>query len=113
MAYAVVNQTKMSQLLDDIKQQQVNHDERLSISHDTLTKQVYDLTSIVAVRADLGGHLKYSRRWSGVRAGVLLGAQGAVRRGGTEEGCESKREQGRSQSHSGPMSCLVRTEGVS
>ena len=32
------------------------------------------------VRADLGGHLKYSRRWSGVRAGVLLGAQGAVRR---------------------------------
>ena len=34
-----------------------------------------------SVRADLGGHLKYSRRWSGVRAGVLLGAQGAVRRG--------------------------------
>ena len=33
------------------------------------------------VRADLGGHLKYSRRWSGVRAWVLLGAQGAVRRG--------------------------------
>ena len=33
------------------------------------------------VRADLGGHLKYSRRWSGVRAGVLLGAQGAVHRG--------------------------------
>ena len=33
------------------------------------------------VRADLGGHLKYSRRWSGVRAGVLLGAQGAVCRG--------------------------------
>jgi len=33
------------------------------------------------VRADLGGHLKYSRRWSGVRAGVLLGAQGAIRRG--------------------------------
>ena len=33
------------------------------------------------VRADLGGHLKYSRHWSGVRAGVLLGAQGAVRRG--------------------------------
>jgi len=35
----------------------------------------------VRVRADLGGHLKYSRRWSGVRAGVLLGAQGAVHRG--------------------------------
>jgi len=35
----------------------------------------------IAVRADLGGHLKYSRRWSGVRAGVLLGAQGAVHRG--------------------------------
>jgi len=35
----------------------------------------------LSVRADLGGHLKYSRRWSGVRAGVLLGAQGAVRRG--------------------------------
>ena len=33
------------------------------------------------VRADLGGHLKYSQRWSGVCAGVLLGAQGAVRRG--------------------------------
>ena len=36
---------------------------------------------VEGVRADLGGHLKYSRRWSGVRAGVLLGAQGAVRRG--------------------------------
>jgi len=35
----------------------------------------------LSVRADLGGHLKYSQRWSGVRAGVLLGAQGAVRRG--------------------------------
>jgi len=35
----------------------------------------------VNVRADLGGHLKYSQRWSGVRAGVLLGAQGTVRRG--------------------------------
>jgi len=34
-----------------------------------------------SVRADLGGHLKYSQRWSGVRAGVLLGAQGAVHRG--------------------------------
>ena len=33
------------------------------------------------VRADLGGHLKYSQRWSGVCAGVLLEAQGAVRRG--------------------------------
>ena len=33
------------------------------------------------VRVDLGGHLKYSRRWSGVRAGVPLGAQGTVRRG--------------------------------
>ena len=33
------------------------------------------------VRADLSGHLKYSQRWSGVRAGVLLGAQDAVRRG--------------------------------
>jgi len=31
-----------------------------------------------SVRADLSGHLKYSRRWSGVRAGVLQGAQGAV-----------------------------------
>jgi len=38
------------------------------------------------VRADLGGHLKYSRRWSGVRAGVLLGAQGAVRRGESRGG---------------------------
>ena len=40
-----------------------------------------DESSRQAVRADLGGHLKYSQRWSGVRAGVLLGAQGAVRRG--------------------------------
>jgi len=38
------------------------------------------------VRADLGGHLKYSQRWSGVRAGVLLGAQGAVRRGESRGG---------------------------
>jgi len=38
------------------------------------------------VRADLGGHLKYSRRWSGVRAGVLLGAQGAVCRGESRGG---------------------------
>ena len=38
------------------------------------------------VRADLGGHLKYSRRWSGVRAGVLLGALGAVRRGESRGG---------------------------
>jgi len=30
------------------------------------------------VRADLGSHLKYSRCWSGVRAGVLLGAQGVM-----------------------------------
>ena len=52
MAYAVVNQTKMSQLLEDIKQQ-ANHDERLSISHDTLTKQVYNLTSIVATNHTL------------------------------------------------------------
>ena len=35
----------------------------------------------LTVRADLGGHLKYSQRWSGVRAGVLLRARGAVRRG--------------------------------
>ena len=35
------------------------------------------------VRADLSGHLKYSRRWSGVCAGVLLGAQYAE--GRTEE----------------------------
>jgi len=40
----------------------------------------------VCVRADLGGHLKYSRRWSGVCAGVLLGAQGAVRRGESRGG---------------------------
>jgi len=42
--------------------------------------------SPLVVRADLGGHLKYSRRWSGVRAGVLLGAQGAVRRGESRGG---------------------------
>ena len=40
----------------------------------------------LSVRADLGGHLRYSRRWSGVRAGVLLGAQGAVRRGESRGG---------------------------
>ena len=39
-----------------------------------------------SVRADLGGHLKYSQRWSGVHAGVLLGAQGAVRRGESRGG---------------------------
>jgi len=38
------------------------------------------------VRADLSGHLKYSQRWSGVRAGVLLGAQGAVHRGESRGG---------------------------
>ena len=32
----------------------------------------------VGVRANLGGHLKYSQRWSGVHAGVLLGALGTV-----------------------------------
>ena len=41
---------------------------------------------VLGVRADLGGHLKYSQRWSGVRAGVLLGAQGAVRRGESRGG---------------------------
>ena len=40
----------------------------------------------MSVRADLGGHLKYSQHWSGVRAGVLLGAQGAVRRGESRGG---------------------------
>jgi len=40
----------------------------------------------ICVRADLGGHLKYSRRWSGVCAGVLLGAQGAVHRGESRGG---------------------------
>jgi len=43
-------------------------------------------TAPISVRADLGGHLKYSQRWSGVRAGVLLGAQGAVRRGESRGG---------------------------
>ena len=66
-----------------------------------------------SVRANLGGHLKYSQRWSGVRAGVLLGALGAVCRVRDEDGCESKREQGRSWGQSGPVLCLVRTEGVS
>jgi len=57
----------------------------LTRQHEDLDRQddqnVVDLEFRVGVRADLGGHLKYSRRWSGVRAGVLLGAQGAVRRG--------------------------------
>jgi len=53
MAYAVVNQTKTSQILEDIKQQLTNHDERLAISHDTLTKQMYNLTSIVATNHTL------------------------------------------------------------
>ena len=47
----------------------------------TSWKQRFVEGGMCSVRADLGGHLKYSRRWSGVRAGVLLGAQGAVRRG--------------------------------
>jgi len=57
--------------------------------------------------------------WNTVDAGLefVLGCYWERRaqyaEGGTEEGCESKREQGRSRSHSGPMSCLVRTEGVS
>ena len=38
------------------------------------------------VRVDLGGHLKYSQCWSGVHAGVLLGAQGAVHRGESRGG---------------------------
>jgi len=46
-----------------------------------LTVEVPCVRDPVFVRADLSGHLKYSRRWSGVCAGVLLGAQGAVRRG--------------------------------
>jgi len=53
MAYAVINQTKTSQILEDIKQQLTNHDERLAISHDTLTKQMYNLTSIVATNHTL------------------------------------------------------------
>jgi len=48
--------------------------------HPTIATTVLNLLQ-KTVRADLGGHLKYSRRWSGVRAGVLLGAQGAVHRG--------------------------------
>jgi len=43
-------------------------------------------SGLESVRADLGGHLKYSQRWSGVRAGVLLGAQGAVCRGESRGG---------------------------
>jgi len=50
-------------------------------SHDAEMMALSHASRLVCVRADLGGHLKYSRRWSGVRAGVLLGAQGAVRRG--------------------------------
>ena len=46
-----------------------------------LTVEVPCVRDLVFVRVDLSGHLKYSRRWSGVCAGVLLGAQGAVRRG--------------------------------
>ena len=61
------------------------------------------------VRADLGGHLKYSQWQAGVRAGVLLGTQGIVRRVRDEKSCEIKREQGRSQGQSGLMLCLVRT----
>jgi len=41
----------------------------------------YSLIKWLSVRVDLSGHLKYSQRWSGVCVGVLLGAQGAVRRG--------------------------------
>jgi len=41
---------------------------------------------LTGVRVDLGGHLKYSQRWSGVHAEVLLGVQGAVRRGESRGG---------------------------
>ena len=60
--------TWLCQEICDIKKEQINNG-----LPDTLSK--------VSVRVDLGSHLKYSQRWSGVRAGVLLGAQGAVRRG--------------------------------
>jgi len=42
---------------------------------------IFITSNPVTVRADLGSHLKYSQCWSGVCAGVLLGAQGTVRRG--------------------------------
>ena len=54
--------------------------------HSLITRHHFRLLRPHTVRADLGGHLKYSQRWSGVRAGVLLGAQGAVRRGESRGG---------------------------
>jgi len=48
--------------------------------------QTLESVDQTGVRADLSGHLKYSQRWSGVRAGVLLGAQGAVCRGESRGG---------------------------
>ena len=59
-----------------------------------LEEDVLD-TPITFVRADLGSHLKYSQRWSGVRAGVLLGAQGAVRRGESRRRSTQRGEQRR------------------
>jgi len=57
-----------------------------SPSTSTDTSSAGEITFSLTVRADLGGHLKYSQRWSGVRAGVLLGAQGAVCRGESRGG---------------------------
>jgi len=56
-------------------------DSHVIICHTSVMCERHSHVCVYTVRADLGGHLKYSRRWSGVRAGVLLGAQGAVRRG--------------------------------
>jgi len=53
MAHAVVSQTKLMQQIEELKQQQANHDERLLILHNTLTKQMYDLTSIISINHTL------------------------------------------------------------
>ena len=61
-------------------------DSHVIICHTSVTCERHSHVCIYTVRADLGGHLKYSQRWSGVRAGVLLGVQGAVCRGESRGG---------------------------
>jgi len=67
--------------------------------------------------SQVGGEICRVREMDGVRNIRTIGSHTETTQnnaeGRTEEGCESKREQGRSRSHSGPMLCLVRTEGVS
>ena len=64
----------------------LSHDVGAWFHCDLWSMLIRSLGTQPTVRADLGGHLKYSQHWSGVCAGVLLGVQGAVRRGESRGG---------------------------